>query len=224
LLPLQDGGFVVAGHFRTPELFGYPLHLVNRAGVRVKSFGAADRSINDPASVVFDRVLASSRLDGHFWAVRQDGYAFEEWATDGTLRRTLHVDRPWFPESSAPRGLPWSERPRPFVLGINERNDGTILVLIQRAHRDWKPDATRADHTAIRSIAEFIPYFEYVLEVVDGTTGALRSATVVDGDLLLSVLADGRVFGIREGPDGTLHPLVLDLPTPATMSLTGESK
>lgn len=192
------------------ERFGLPLHLMAPNGDTVRSFGAEDRSFNPRLSVAAYRMVAPE-TDSTFWVARIDKYRIERWHMSGHLLQVLAHDRPWF----TPRTEDWDgsqrERPPSRIKQIHQDRAGRLLVLLERARADWRPESGAGrgrEPSGPNSLPGQMRYFEHVIEILDPVSGALL-ATLTGGDTyLMNFVDDDRLVGIQPGPGGEEWPVV----------------
>jgi hypothetical protein len=171
----SDGSMIVAQQIRTPEHAGYPIHVVDRDGRVVRSFGADVAEYRSDLSLLLDRIVAPAS-GGMIWAAPRGRYSLERWdpATGRRLSR-VPIQSSWFVESAAPRRDD-STRPTALFTALWER-DGLVWALVRDVSPTWKPpvkveqpwsvQAGNADH-------------DWVLEVVEPASGKVLASRRVD--------------------------------------------
>jgi hypothetical protein len=168
-----DGSFIVAQQIHTPENIGYPIHLVDRAGRILRSFGADTPQYRRDLARLTDRIVAPSH-DGSIWAVPPGRYVIERWDVNSGQKLThIDVQSTWFRESANPNQGP-EDRPDPIVVGLWESDDGLIWILLRDADSDWQPP-TPLPGAAERAfdIDYYSQQHDWVIEVVDTATGRI---------------------------------------------------
>ncbi len=202
-LVLRGDTMVLAEPISNRDAFGLPMHLVTRDGIRVRSFGSDDRTV-DPQFITPQLRLLAPNSDSSFWVGRRDRYRIELWNTAGVMERALEPEREWFPRMVADPGDPAIVRPTTQMLGISRDVHGHLLVLIIRAPEDWKavkPVDGQSDPP------EWITRYELVVEVLDEETGVLmssgtRQAMRTSGRFL----GNGLLQGYGDAGDGASYP------------------
>jgi hypothetical protein len=160
---LGDGTFLVARQIQTPELVGFPLHVMDRQGHIVRSFGADVPQYRDDEKLQFDRVAGIGRA-GTIWAAAPGRYEFERWDPfRGTRLQKIVVKSSWFVPSSRMARL--SERPNSIILSLWEK-DGVLWVLSRTADALWTPSEHRAGDRP-HDDAEYDRTLDWVLEAID---------------------------------------------------------
>lgn len=166
---LGDGTFLVARQIQTPDLVGFPLHVMDRQGHIVRSFGADVPQYRDDEKLQFERVAGVGRA-GTIWVAAPGRYEFERWdPIRGTRLQTLPVKSSWFMPSSRMARL--SERPNSLVLSLWEK-DGVLWVLSRTADALWKPSEHRAGDRP-HDDAEYDRTLDWVLEAIDPASAAV---------------------------------------------------
>lgn len=205
---LRGDSFVVAGNVRTPESFGYPLHLYSERGELVRSFGASDRTL-DPARPMEANLIIVAATDSTFWVARYSEYRLELWGTDGVLHRRLELARDWYPPAAANRSPVDLVRPTGCVIDIQPDEHGHLLVLLYRARKDWQASGeSRGGERPVMIPSDYMRYVDEVVEVLDSNTGAVLGQVTHEGDPLAGILADGRIFGFHADSLGRQLPSV----------------
>ncbi len=182
---------MLSADVRTPELAGLPLHLLGPGGSRLESWGGRDQSymrINDnrrSLTLRGDTVLAA-----HVGTYRIDSWV------GGEIVSSSYRAAGWFrPPDSIPRAGPY---PRPGILDIRARSDGTVLVLLEVPDVAWQtglsPDGTEK--------ADWDRYVDTVVEIIDwkGRSVVGRSRF----DQRLSAIVTDNILASRESGDGLI--------------------
>ena len=125
---------LVNSMIRTPELIGYPLHLMNSLGRLTRSFGSTTGVYRpDLRDALEVRELTADA--GAVWSAWINQYVIERWDTVGNLTRVLQREVDWFPTWWRPqpgRGAP----PLPVTTAIQKQGD-TLWVLVRVPGPDW---------------------------------------------------------------------------------------
>lgn len=164
-LLLKDGSFVVASQISTRDAIGYPIHVVDRQGVVVRSFGTDQPQFRTDLRATLDRDVALSS-DGTIWSVGAGSYVLERWnPSTGERVQRVEVGSDWFVESDR---ITFDERirPRPIIEGIWEDTRGLVWVVIRDADLEWEPPA-RANEERALSVEDYDRLYDWIIEVVD---------------------------------------------------------
>lgn len=160
-----DKAAIVAQQIHSPDLIGYPLHLVGVDGRVVRSFGTETPEYRADLRLLLERVAAPA-ADGSVWAAAPGRYVIERWnPATGAKVSGLPVRSDWFVESSSyPRDN--RTRPKPVIRALWER-DGLVWVLIQDADTAWKP-GEELEQPLVPALRNALS--DSVLEVIDPAT------------------------------------------------------
>jgi hypothetical protein len=143
----------------------------------------------------------------HVWHAAGNAYDVRLVAKDGTAAKRIARDVEWFPPGLTTIGPLWESRPRPRIVDLTADAEGRVWVLITRAHPNWKADPSRPRTTgpiAIASIPsrhDMSQYLESVIEVFDGTSGALLASQTLGGDVI-GFASPGVLCRVDETADG----------------------
>jgi hypothetical protein len=166
-LILEDGRLIVAEQIRTPELIGYPIHLVNREGRVLRSFGAETPQYRSDLRQFTDRIV-SPGPNGSVWAAAPGRYAFERWdPVSGIRLAKVVVHSPWFRE--APTISDRRNHPSPSIESFWEK-DGFIWVLLRDADTKWKPPLG-SNRERPFDLEDYNRTYDWLLEVIDPESG-----------------------------------------------------
>jgi len=165
---LRDGTFLAARQVETPDLIGFPLHVINRQGTVLRSFGAAALGYRVDQPLYNERVVGSGR-EGTIWAAAPGRYEFERWdPARGVAVERVRVASTWFVASAAwPRV---TVRPNSIVVALWER-EGVLWVLTRTADAQWKLSTQRGER-ALEG-AEYDAKFDWILEAVDPASASV---------------------------------------------------
>jgi len=181
-LALTKGEVVVAGQIRTPALAGFPIHLADRSGEILRSFGTDVPQLREDMRLVTNRLVGRS-LGEDIWAVAPGRYVIEKWQPRlGKRLESLAVQSTWFRESVR---LEDDERirPKPIILTLWEASD-CLWVLLRDADSDWVAPAS-ANVERSFDIVEAAKTYDWILEAIDPKSGrvlgSLRSKDPIIG-------------------------------------------
>lgn len=181
-LLMPDGSFLVAWQIRRRETIGYPIHVVDREGEVIRSFGAHEPQYRPDLDHLLTRKVALAR-DGTVWAMAPARYVLERWdPSTGEQLQSTPIGSEWFRESLAP----YTDRtvlPPSRVEGLWEDEDGLVWTIVRDADVDWEPSPRANEHRPYET-GERDRLFDWVVEVVDPGSGrvlATRRSDVVLG-------------------------------------------
>lgn len=200
-LALPSGKFVFNHTLFSPNEIGQPLHLVNRAGVRERSFGSQTGVYRPDVPFLMSRAIAASK-SGLVWSALRTEYRIDLVNPEtGSVERTIRREVPWFPPGMRPepRGGTPSLEPAPFIFDVREDEAGRLWVLIAIADPDWR-SAIQAPAAGDRhgSVTDEQRYRDTFIEVLDPASGRLLASKrlpqhikqFVDDNLIGTVLED----------------------------------
>jgi hypothetical protein len=187
---LPDGRLVLNSEFRTPDRFGVPLHIVERGGRIIRSFGAVAGPIQ-PHSRPAVRIVAPAR-DGGLWVAPNDKYELS--LTDSTGRVSITLSRPL----ASPRGVSPSVLPF-FIASIREDNDGNVWVV--SGLRRTVPARGKEGPVDYRSMKAVLDGLTSTIDVIDPKRGTIIYSPAFS-EPPTPVIADGLAYRYREDADG----------------------
>ncbi len=172
LQTIHIGGPLAVHHadIPTPELVGYPLHLVNlESGEVLESFGSLTGDY-DPQSGL-NHVIAQGP-GRSVWLAEKYAYAIELWDSS-RLVRSLRRDADWFPQVPlAELGHGWDERPSPLIASV-AADDSLLWVAAGVADEQWEADSQRRDPALL---------YDTMIEVIDWRRGRVIGSQRFDDD------------------------------------------
>ena len=177
---------------RTPDLVGYPLHLVNlESGEVEESFGSMTGEY-DPQTG-FNHVIASGPGRA-VWMAERYAYRVELWESNRLLR-SLRRDVEWFPELRvADRSHGWDERPSTAIAGM-AADDSLLWLAIAVADEQWEENARYRDQSLS---------YDTVVEVIDWKRGRVIGSGRFDEDYVHWV-RPGMLGRLVVTPDGSVR-------------------
>ncbi len=168
-LVLPDGSFLVARQIRRSETIGYPMHVVDREGRVVRSFGTDEPQYRPDLNHILTRKVALGQ-DGTVWAMAPARYLLERWdPSTGEQLQSTRIRSEWFRESIEPY-TDETVRPPPLVEGLWEDEDGLVWTIVQDADVDWEPPPRANEHRPLDR-HEWERLHDWVVEVVDPGSG-----------------------------------------------------
>jgi hypothetical protein len=165
-LVLPDNRYLHADHIQTRERVGQPIHLLDRNGGLLRSFGADTDEYRADEPLKHERVIAKS-ADGTIWSAAPGRYVLERWnpSTGGRQSQTI-VGSPWFKESV--RRSRSHERPVPEIVSLWEAGD-FMWVLLRDADVNWRPPESPGERPF--DISDLESARDFVLEAVSIQSG-----------------------------------------------------
>ncbi len=181
-LVMPDGSFLVARQTERGETIGYPMHVVDREGRVVRSFGTDEPQYRPDLDDILTRNVAPGG-DGTVWAMAPARYVLERWdPSTGELLQSTRIRSDWFRESIEPYSDE-TVRPPPLVDGLWEDDDGLVWTIVQDADVDWKPPPRANEHRPF-DLQEYDRIYDCVIEVVDPHSGRVLASRRFDETLL----------------------------------------
>lgn len=190
-LELEPGTLVLNADIRSPERFGYPLHLLSGdtlgATIGPDELGG---SRPRPEPYAMNRALAKAS-DSTFFASRSRDYVFERWTTAGRRLQRLRGAPSWF-EKEDPNTV--RGRFNPSLTDLTVDREGHLWVLARVRSDDF--DELAVERGRFRGTTGQIPIVESrtgetydlqvsVLEVIDPDRGrvlaSVRHPSVLQG-------------------------------------------
>ena len=187
---LPDGRLVVSAEFRTATQFGFPLHVIDRGGRIVRSFGASTRTV-DPRDPPAIRVLASSRRAG-VWFSPNDRYELS--FADSAGRITTVLTRPFASRPPGPSGMLTFS-----VASIHEDNSGRMWVVC--GHRRNVPSLPSEAPINPGSLKVMAAGLTFTIDIVDPIGGTVIYEETFDGPPM-PMIGDGLAYRYIEDADG----------------------
>ena len=193
----------------TPMGSGAPpnrLHLVGPEGRLLASFAPAPRAydrLNDSNERAGS--LSPSARYGGLWLATLSRYALQLYVEQDVRRivlRELDWFRPW-EGRVALEGL--ASPSRPGIVGVGERPDGLLTVLLRRADANWEENQHLFSRFAASSSGEGATnpravdrtlMFDSVLEILDVETGRIVGSSA-SSDYLRGPIGDGTIVYAR---------------------------
>lgn len=195
---IEGVGMLVNGWVGTPTSAGEPLHLYDREGRLVRSFGSdpfktGASSMESPQSFRWIQPDAGPRA----WVSRATEYVVEHWdVAAGKRLATISRRRSWFPEDAFVGGRA-STRDPPGMLAVWQSPDGLLWVLGRKAQGEARPIVREA---RIRQSLD--DRWDTVLDVIDPASDT-DVATLELPYFYGGFLSDGRLYTYAEGADLT---------------------
>ena len=172
-LVMTDGLFLLAQQIPRSETIGYPMHLVDREGRVVRSFGTDEPQYRPDLNHILTRKVALGQ-DGTVWAMAPARYLLERWdPTTGEQLQSIRIPSDWFSESIEPTDL--AVRPPSRVEGLWEDADGLVWTIVRDADVDWERPL-RGNETRPLDQQEYDRLFDWVVEVVDPGSGQVLAS------------------------------------------------
>lgn len=171
LIQLRSGAFVVNAMIRARERRGLALHLVDRSGSIVRSFGAFEQLPNYSDEMIAARRLLALDNDGSFLSVQRGSYVIERWSADGDSLGAWDVAPDWFTPKDRFMAMSPDEAPPPRAMGLQIDAAGRVWVLAWRPGANWR-DGVRPPRRppAVIDVVSYDRYIDTQIEVFDGVS------------------------------------------------------
>jgi hypothetical protein len=206
-LVLPDGSFVVAEQILTRKEIGYPIHVVDRAGRLLRSFGTDTPQYRSDMKLIINR-LVSTASSGRVWAVAQGRYTIDLWnPASGGLEHRSKIESSWFREIAK---WNYDERTRPgsIIESLWEGQDGVIWIVFRVAEVNWQIPP-RANEERVISEEEYQKTYDWIIEAVDPQRNVVLASRRFDG--IFWVRPPSRVIvSARADSDTTARLVVLE--------------
>ncbi len=202
-----DGGFLLSGPSLSADGIGYPLHITDRNGAYVRSFGSetGEQHLNARRDATLRRI-AAPRGAG-VWISRINPYVLEQWSLEGKRLSRLTREVDWFPPDVpvVRSARPGRNPPRPQVASIVQDSAGLLWTLSLVPDKEWKPHTLPALPSAPG--ATYVPdslrhkLSDTVLEVIDPARGSVLVTRTFDA-WFMGFIAPGMLVSFTEDADG----------------------
>ena len=170
-----NGTMVVNARINTPDRIGLPLHLVNRDGEILRSFGA-EEAVYRPGSPWLSMRSITSGGENAVWAAHRTQYVVERWNTNAAKLGEFIRVADWFPPRLTQTSITPNDPPQPELQAIRRDSRGLLWVAVSVADEDWKralgprkntPEGPMYFWSAMEEM------FDTIIEVIDPTEGRL---------------------------------------------------
>jgi hypothetical protein len=207
VLPFGHGfvGSSIAGP--TPDVAGYPLHLMNEDGQLTRSFGSEDGTYRSDRSIEYARSIAIAD-DDILWSAPPTRYLLEAWNPNGDRVHAIERVVRWFPPGThvGARQDDPTARPASYLREIEVDELGRIWTLTLVADDDWKEAIeTRTTIQGLRVTAaardKRDQYWDTVVEVIDPDSNGLIASHRFD-QYFPNFADAGFVYSYREDDGG----------------------
>jgi hypothetical protein len=195
---------VVNSNIGTPDLAGYPLHVLSTDGSVVRSLGydGGPYRVDMPYSGL--RVLTACP-NGTLWFATLTRYELTGVSPDGTetlVRRKArwfepHASRPLYTEEAGP--------PPPMLQALHCDDENRLWTLTHVADPSWRSAGLRPanrDYHGTKWETRFQPdrYYDTIIEVIDTRRG--RVITAARTDRYIEYILPGGTMGVYREIDG----------------------
>ncbi|MEX0891114.1 MAG: hypothetical protein WEB88_03010 [Gemmatimonadota bacterium] len=202
VLPAGPDAYLMAVEILTPELAGYPLHILDKASGKLRSFadGPIVRDPNRPTSVYRTIEVAGKVAVTSSWK----RYELTYWQLpEMTRTRVLRRDVDWFPPDDF---TPWpgpasAMPPKPNLFALDIDNWSHTWVVVNRAADDWRPNPD--DDTHGRATANG-HYRKAIIERIDPQEGRVVGRAILPNTEVIGFAGDALVYSYRESPAGAI--------------------
>ncbi len=203
---LRDGRLLLNTQITTPDRIGWPMHVLDRHGQAILSFGA-DRPIVTRGSTDFFRAVAIAPGDSAVWIAQTRVYTMSRWGLDGRKRLEVEVvDIPWMappPEMSGDARSSHAMPPAGSGAGVaHEDRDGHLWVFGTVPDPKWQP-TTPSSQPTVFSLAMMQSRIDQMVDVYDTRTWTLLVSQRFD-DRAECVQGCDLVYTKHEQADGII--------------------
>ena len=136
-----SGRVVVFSMDRTPELVGYPIHLVEVASGRTSSRFGMDYPNEWSGREPWADVIVGSVVSGHgtLWWGNPSSATIHEWSVDGEHLMTVEGELPWLPRMASALTIRSPARaPEPRLAAIAADQNGNVWLLSLQPDPEWR--------------------------------------------------------------------------------------
>ena len=193
---LPGGEWVMSAIIDTPDRAGWPLHLLDKEGGIVRSFGMSLPSYRADATRLGVRSVAVAG-DSLVWAAHVTEYRLELWDTHNRLQRAFVRELPWFPKWIRNKPVSPEEPLNPELRSIRLDADGLLWVEVSRASEQFAEVVEWSDEWEMYYAASTSKYHDTVFEVIDVETGCIAARGTTDA-LLVNAVGDGIYAGYED--------------------------
>ncbi|HYV98025.1 MAG TPA: 6-bladed beta-propeller [Gemmatimonadaceae bacterium] len=199
---------VLNANIRTPDRVGLPVHLLDRNGRILRSFGSVEGDYRPDVAYADRRVLAAAGPDA-VWSGRSNRYLVERWDTAGRLLQSLEREPEWFREYWKD-DISANSPPAPHTTALLQHGD-TLWVVLTIADPNWKTVVKSASPDGrFFKISDENSYRDVMLEAIDVRKGQLLLSTKLPR-IIWGFLGPGVVYGPKSRADGNPAVQVWDL-------------
>lgn len=173
---------------RSPDLVGYPLHLVDVSAMGTRTapvhFGTENANAWSARVPLAGFVIGSVIGGPTLWWGSGGSPAIQQWSVDGEHLQTIDGELPWFPKVTAL--IPNPSQPPPSTLkAIATDPAARLWMLTHQADRGWREVARQGAEGGITE-SSYGEYYDSRLDVFDlGTRNHLGSYTWDPGSVML---------------------------------------
>ncbi len=199
---LPGYGFVMNAQMAGADEFRFPVHVIDRNGGVLSSFGNDSGPVRASNFFQFERAIARGH-DSTVWVAHRNQYQIEHWTANGELLRTFVNRRDWFDRYDEFRVRDESNPPLPEVRALSEISPDIVMVLIWVSATDWPAGTEERFGHGVRSlgVVDFNRAYDTIIEAIDVKSGRLLASRRVD-PAIAGFLNDNHVFSYREDEEG----------------------
>ncbi len=192
------GGFIANADVGHAEHFGRFIHRYSVQGRHLSSWGHEEVVIRSDLQARV-RSLARSRVG--LWTLRSNSYRMELWDFSGRIQRDLRRLDPALPDYRHNEIRP-DRAPDPVYLGMQERDDGLLTVLVLVPDRRWKEGTRfrRGPHGTDFEWLDLDRAFDTQIEVIDPENARLLKMQRFD-QVFTQFIGPSLVAAISARPD-----------------------
>ena len=199
---LDGGNYLISANIATRDLAGYPLHLFDRNGKHVRSFGTDNPLYRADSNTYTMRSLALGR--SVMWAAEKTSYSVSRYDLTGKQSEQLARAADWFkPYLRVTPSTP-TRGPQPWLSDITVVGD-TVWTAITVADRNFAkaldPRPIKMEGETVYRILDDASMFDTVIEAIDTKSGRVVARTRID-DWFLRWTAPGEYLTYKESEEG----------------------
>lgn len=194
---LDSGKVLVNASIPTPRSAGYPLHVLSRSGVVLRSIGSETAELRPQCMACQIRIMAIGQDYSSVWMALPDQYILELWSLQGQLKRRVRIESTWFPEFTSDQRATMRAILSP-ITDIRMDQKGFIWV---RANYPPESPGMRVESTGGVRRIHLPPPPGSVLDIIDPESGQLILTKRYE-KLNLHFLEADLGYSTREDEDG----------------------
>lgn len=199
VVSLDEGRMVLASPVRTPDRIGLPLHLLDRDGTVVRSFGSVHGEFRPDIPFADERLIGPGTKTA-VWSAYRNQYVIELWDVSARPLREVRRNVEWFPSMFRPHRTAMHRRttpemPEPRLQAIRQDAAGHLWVLILVPDENWRQSVAQHEGDLHARVSDLNAYFDSVIEVLDPMMGRVIQSRTFD-EAFLGFVGPGLLGGV----------------------------
>lgn len=167
----MDRGLVTAQHVPTVERAGFPIHLLDKFGKILDSFGSEVPEYRNNQHLIW-RSLAGNKHRSELWAAHLTEYRIEQWSLAGHKMKEYSRDVLWFRASirAGPDLNRMDQPPKPALIDLRLDEHERLWVVIHVADKEWQQGVGKVRDfygRTVRGPSDPRRYYDTIVEVID---------------------------------------------------------